>query len=133
MPFYDAEFDFIVTSGSLHHWKKPVEVINEIYRVLKPKCKALISDLRRDAPKEKIKNFASKIDSKLMRWGLMHSFREGYTANQIENIIKTTRFKKTQIREEEISMQIVLTKQVVSSQKVRVLSSEGADFPEDLI
>jgi ubiquinone/menaquinone biosynthesis C-methylase UbiE len=112
MPFDDEEFDFVITSGSLHHWKKPVEVINEIHRILKPKCKALISDLRKDAPKESINDFASKIHSKLMRWGLMHSFREGYTTNQIENLIEATHFKKAQIRKEEISMQIILTKQV---------------------
>jgi hypothetical protein len=42
----------------------------------------------------------------------MHSFREGYTTNQIENLIEATHFKKAQIRKEEISMQIILTKQV---------------------
>jgi len=110
MPLEDSEFDFVITSGSLHHWKKPIEVINEISRLLKPGCKALISDLRKDAPERNIKEFANKIDSKLMRWGLMHSFREGYTAKQIENMIKTTNFQKAQIKEEEISMQIILTK-----------------------
>ena len=54
MPFQDSSFDFVISSGSLHHWAKPVEVFNEIYRVLKPGCKALISDLRKDAAKEKI-------------------------------------------------------------------------------
>ena len=110
MPLEDSEFDFVITSGSLHHWKKPIEVINEISRLLKPGCNALISDLRKDAPERNIKEFANKIDSKLMRWGLMHSFREGYTAKQIENMIKTTNFQKAQIKEEEISMQIILTK-----------------------
>jgi len=110
MPLEDSEFDFVITSGSLHHWKKPIEVINEISRLLKPGCKAFISDLRKDAPERNIKEFANKIDSKLMRWGLMHSFREGYTAKQIENMIKTTNFQKAQIKEEEISMQIILTK-----------------------
>jgi ubiquinone/menaquinone biosynthesis C-methylase UbiE len=110
MPFGDSTFDFVITSGSLHHWKKPNQVINEIYRVLKSECTALVSDLRKDAPKEKIKEFSNKINSKLMRWGLNHSFREGYTVKQIGEIIKSTHFKDVHIKEEEISMQILLKK-----------------------
>ena len=110
MPFGDSTFDFVITSGSLHHWKKPNQVINEIYRVLKSECTALVSDLRKDAPKEKIKEFSNKINSKLMRWGLNHSFSEGYTVKQIGEIIKSTHFKDVHIKEEEISMQILLKK-----------------------
>jgi len=29
-----------------------------------------------------------------MRWGLSHSFKEGYTAKQIEEIIRSAYFKK---------------------------------------
>ena len=108
MPFSDSEFDFVVTSGSLHHWKRPMEVINEIYRVLKPGCKCIISDLVKDTPAERIREFASKIDSRIMRWGLMHSFKEGYTVNAINALIKDTRFKSAEIEVEDISMRILL-------------------------
>ncbi|HIE17606.1 MAG TPA: methyltransferase domain-containing protein [Dehalococcoidia bacterium] len=33
MPFSNAEFDFVISSGSLRHWNKPIEVFNEIHRV----------------------------------------------------------------------------------------------------
>ena len=110
MPFEDSEFDFVVTNGSLHHWKKPTQVINEMHRILKPGCSGLVSDLRKDAPKEKIDGVANKIDSKLMRWGLKHSFKDSYTARQMEEMIKSTDFKQFEITEEEISMQILLKK-----------------------
>lgn len=110
MPLEDSEFDFVITSGSLHHWKKPTQVVNEIYRVLRPGCRALVSDLMKDAPKEKVDDFANKIDSKLMRWGLKHSFKESYTARQIEQMIKSTHFREIEITEEEISMGIILRK-----------------------
>jgi len=110
MPLEDSEFDFVITSGSLHHWKKPTQVVDEIYRVLRPGCRALVSALMKDAPKEKVDDFANKIDSKLMRWGLKHSFKESYTARQIEQMIKSTHFKETEITEEEISMGIMLRK-----------------------
>lgn len=110
MPLKDSEFDFVITSGSLHHWKKPTQVVDEIYRVLRPGCRALVSDLMKDAPKEKVHDFANKIDSKLMRWGLKHSFKESYTARQIEQMIKSTHFREIEITEEEISMGIMLRK-----------------------
>lgn len=110
MPLEDSEFDFVITSGSLHHWKKPTQVVDEIYRVLRPGCRALVFDLRKDAPKEKVDDFANKIDSKLMRWGLKHSFKESYTARQIEQMIKSTHFREIEITEEEISMGIMLRK-----------------------
>jgi len=110
MPFGDSSFDFVISSGSLHHWKKPTQIFNEIYRVLKPGRRALISDLRKDAPKEKIKEWANIIDSKIMRWGLKHSFGESYTAQQIEKIIKDTQFTNFEIKVEEVNLEIWLKK-----------------------
>jgi ubiquinone/menaquinone biosynthesis C-methylase UbiE len=110
MSFEASSFDFVISSGSLHHWKKPTQIFNEIYRVLKPGCKALIFDLRKDAPKEKIKEWANIIDSRVMRWGLKHSFGESYTAQQIEKIIKDTLFTDFEIKEEGINLVIWLKK-----------------------
>jgi len=110
MPFGDSSFDFIISNGSLHHWKKPNQIFNEIYRILKPGCRALIDDLRKDAPKEKIKEWEELINSKIMRWGLTHSIKESYTAQQIEKIIKTTQFTEFNIKIEEIDLEIWLQK-----------------------
>jgi ubiquinone/menaquinone biosynthesis C-methylase UbiE len=73
MPFDDAKFDFVVSSGSLHHWGKPVEVFDEIYRVLKLGQPALVYDVRKDASKKKVDEFSRHIKSRFMRWGLRHS------------------------------------------------------------
>jgi len=48
MPFDDNTFDGAFTNGSLHEWSQPKKVLNEIHRVLKPRGRYLISDLRRD-------------------------------------------------------------------------------------
>lgn len=48
LPYHDNHFDIIATSLSLHHWEKPVNVLNEIKRVLKPNGYMVIFDLRRD-------------------------------------------------------------------------------------
>ncbi len=94
MPFGDAEFGFVVSSGSLHHWSKPVEVFEEIYRVLKPGHPALVYDVRKDAPKDKVDEFSCHIKSRFMRWGLRHSVSESYTRQDIEELLSRTRFKK---------------------------------------
>lgn len=96
MPFDDAEFDFVVSSGSLHHWSKPTKVLDEIYRVLRPGKLALISDLRTDASKEKIDESSRHIRSRFMRWGLRHSVGESYTQQGIEEILSRTHFEKAE-------------------------------------
>lgn len=110
MPFEDCSFDFVISSGSLHHWKTPVQVFNEIYRVLKSNRRAMISDLRKDAPPEKVKEWVDIIDSTIMRWGFKHSIKESYTAEQIEKLINETQFTQFEVEEEEINLEILLEK-----------------------
>ncbi len=96
MPFKDSEFDFVISSGSLHHWSKPDKVLDEIYRVLKPGKPALISDVRKDACKEKVEEACQQIESKFMRWGLRHSVREAYTQEGIDKLLSRSRFRKAE-------------------------------------
>ncbi|MEM1583457.1 MAG: class I SAM-dependent methyltransferase [Nitrososphaerota archaeon] len=51
MTFEDSLFDLVISTGSLHHWKRPIRIINEIYRVFKDEGNAWIFDLRSDIPK----------------------------------------------------------------------------------
>ncbi len=110
MPLEDCLFDFVVSNGSLHHWKTPVQVFNEIYRILKSNGRAMISDLRKDAPSEKVREWTTVIDSKIMRWGFRHSIKESYTAQEIERIINDTQFRQFEVKEEEINLEIFLRK-----------------------
>ena len=47
MPFEDDAFDLVTSSNTLHLIKNPIKMFNEIHRVLKPKGRFSISDLRR--------------------------------------------------------------------------------------
>jgi ubiquinone/menaquinone biosynthesis C-methylase UbiE len=47
-PYEDHSLDLVVSTLSLHHWKNPILVMNEIVRVLRPGGGYLIFDLRRD-------------------------------------------------------------------------------------
>jgi ubiquinone/menaquinone biosynthesis C-methylase UbiE len=110
MPFGDASFDFIISSGSLHHWEKPSRIFCEVHRVLKPGCRALISDLRRDAPEDEVQELAARIDSWFMRWGLRHSFRQGYTVQGAERLVDGIPFASVRTEVNGISMAIWLEK-----------------------
>jgi len=44
LPFEDDSVDFIVSTGALHHWKRPARVFDECYRVLKSDKEAWIYD-----------------------------------------------------------------------------------------
>lgn len=48
IPFPDDSLDLVVSTLSLHHWRDPVAVLDEISRVLRPGGSFLIFDLRRD-------------------------------------------------------------------------------------
>jgi ubiquinone/menaquinone biosynthesis C-methylase UbiE len=110
MPFGEASFDFVISSGSLHHWEEPIRTFQEVYRVLKPGCRALISDLRSDAPEDEVQEFAAQIDSWFMRWGLRHSFREGYTVQEAEQLVDGLPFAGVRTDVDSISMAIWLEK-----------------------
>lgn len=48
IPFSDNSLDLVMSTLSLHHWDEPVQVLNEIARVLRLGGSFLIFDLRRD-------------------------------------------------------------------------------------
>ena len=110
MPFENNSFDFIISSGSLHHWKEPIKIFDEIHRTLKTKGKALVCDVRRDASKEELNRIAEKIDSFIMKWGLKHSIKEAYTKYEIIELVAETKFKKCEITETTIDLEIWLEK-----------------------
>lgn len=119
MPFDDAEFDFVFSSGSLHHWSKPLRVFDEVYRVLKPKRPALIFDVRSDASKEKVDEFCQHIKSWIMRWGLRHSVRDAYTPQGVRELLGRTRFKQAErIELDDLGMSIWLWKSAETGKPV---------------
>lgn len=110
MPFEDSFFAFLISCGSLHHWHKPRQVLEEIRRVLKPGCRALVNDLRGDVPKERIGEWVSGLESRFMRWGARHSFSEAYAPEQIEGLLKGCGFAGLEVRTGEYDMTIWLRK-----------------------
>lgn len=48
VPFPDGSFDLVISTLSLHHWRQPEAVLDEVARILRPGGAFLIFDLRRD-------------------------------------------------------------------------------------
>jgi len=114
MPFQDASFDFLLCRAAFKNFSEPVRALQEMYRVLKPGGRALIIDLRKDAPMEAI---AKMVDSMgvgaIDRMITKLTFRfmllkRAYTRKQFEEFLARTKFGPIQIREELVGLELSL-------------------------
>lgn len=101
MSFANSSFDFVVSTGSLHHWKKPIEVFNEIYRVLKIRGHAWVYDLRRDVQRESIERLRERYGSLtglVYKWVRLHS---SIRLDSVRSILNKpeNKFKKYEIEQ----------------------------------
>ncbi len=98
LPFEDNSIDFIVSTGSLHHWKKPVKVFDECYRILKSGKEVWIYDGYSDILKEQAEK-AMKRKYNLMTYQILkkvlklHGFNEEEYRGKIKDILEQTKFK----------------------------------------
>lgn len=97
LPFKDESIDFVVSTGSFHHWQKPVKVFNECYRVLKSDGEGWIYDGCSDLPNEEVNKLIRKygflrylISSRIPK---LHGFAWEEYNTQIKNILDRTKFK----------------------------------------
>jgi len=102
LPFEDDSIDFIVSTGSLHHWKRPAKVFNECCRVLKNCGEAWIYDCCYDA----LKKEADKVKKQYGFYGFwiyqiltklkvtkLHGFSKEEYESKIKAILDQTRFR----------------------------------------
>jgi ubiquinone/menaquinone biosynthesis C-methylase UbiE len=93
LPFEDGSFDLVFSNGSLHEWKNPGRTFDEIWRVLKPGGRYLISDLRRDMSWF-IKRFMwSGTRPVSIRPGLLSSIAAAYTPAELRLMLASTSLK----------------------------------------
>lgn len=93
-------FDCIISSGSFYCWDRPIEGLNEVFRILKPNKTAYIFESNGDYNKtlfgsrleENIKGFS--IARKLIsRFFLKKQLKMTYTIKEFDEILKKTDFK----------------------------------------
>jgi len=107
MPFEDNYFNAVFSSGSLHEWVKPAEIINEINRVLKPGGRYFLCDMKRNM-NPFIKSFLWIMTKpRQIRPYLLSSINAAYTKDEIEKLLHGT--KLTGWRIDENTMGLVIS------------------------
>jgi ubiquinone/menaquinone biosynthesis C-methylase UbiE len=115
MPFSDDNFDFVICTSAFKNFPEPVKVIDEIFRVLKTKGKALIIDLNKDDPKTKLNEYVDRMnlnmfDSYFTKLTFKSLAKSAYTKSEIQDIVKKSKFKRCKIIDEEVGFEIWLEK-----------------------
>ena len=115
LPFTDNSIDFIVSTGSLHHWKKPVMVLNECYRVLKNGKEAWIYDGCPDIPEGETGKLVERygfLRSRILRgFTVLHGFRRQEYETKIRSILEQTKFKDNyEMEQTDMWMKIIVHK-----------------------
>ncbi len=97
LPFADNSVDFIVSTGSLHHWKLPVKIFDECFRVLKKGKEGWIFDGCSDFPKNQANSLIS--EHGFLRYKMFsitvkfHGFSREEYRTKIKSILDQTKFK----------------------------------------
>lgn len=105
MPFPSQSFDYVLCRAAFKNFTEPVRAMEEMYRVLKPGGRALIIDLRGDAPMQAVEQEIDKanvgvitrnMNKLIFRFMLL---KRAYTRTQFERFAAETSFRKAVIQE----------------------------------
>jgi len=99
IPYPDNNFDIVISTASIHHWKHPTEGLNEAYRVLKPGGFALVYDLVSDTPEPVMAECRREFGKFRTTLFWLHSFEEPfYSQENFRALVQTTLFKDCQTK-----------------------------------
>ncbi|MFX0019755.1 MAG: class I SAM-dependent methyltransferase [Promethearchaeota archaeon] len=97
LPFEDDSIDFVISTGSFHHWKHPIRIFNECYRVLKTTREAWIYDGCSNPPNEDVSKLKRKYGgfkySILTQIQKLHGFNWEDYNTKIKHLLEQTKFK----------------------------------------
>jgi len=98
MPFEDETFDGVFSNGSLHEWKRPEKVFEEIHRVLKPGAWYWARDLRRDVNPLLYLAVRAFTGPKDVRAGFESTVNAAYVRAELESLLRQSPFDEWHIR-----------------------------------
>ncbi len=99
LPFPDASFDMVLSTGAIHHWKDPTAGLNEVFRVLKDGGDALMYDIVSDTPAGTLKEAKREFGKLRVLLFWLHGFEEPfYTRHNFELLARHTHFKAGRTR-----------------------------------
>lgn len=116
LEFNDNSLDMVISTGSLHHWKQPVKIIDEIYRCLKQGCEAWIYDGFSGASDADIDTCIAKRGGVFPPRGLarrilgIHGFSQEEYDTILTKMVAETKFKTCAFETRGIMMRLCLRK-----------------------
>lgn len=116
MPFAEGSFDFILCRAAFKNFSDPVGALREMRRVLEPRGRALVIDLRKDVDKTALDEYirglkVGALDGFMMKWTFrLMLIRRAYTKQQFGEFISQSGFGNSEIQETPIGFEITLTK-----------------------
>ncbi|HEY2526741.1 MAG TPA: class I SAM-dependent methyltransferase [Xanthobacteraceae bacterium] len=114
LPFPAGQFDFIVCRAAFKNFARPLEVLNEMHRVLRPRGTALIVDLRKDFSREALRTYLrdrGMIDAAVTKFIFNTMLKKrAYTTEGLAQLVATSQFKRGDIRVELIGFELWLRK-----------------------
>ncbi len=113
LPFRDGSFDFVISTGALHHWCNPAQVFSELNRLLRKEGYAWIYDLRRDARSEEISDSLGKRapGARYMRWAFkFHGLKTEEYFRKLQPLLGEMGLAQVRIEEKNAFMRILWKK-----------------------
>jgi ubiquinone/menaquinone biosynthesis C-methylase UbiE len=116
LPYEDACFDFVVCTAAFKNFSRPVRALGEMHRVLRPRGKALVIDLSRDAPRAEIDREVegmglNRINTLFTKWtfsGVL--LKNAYTEQQIREFLAQAGIRQSRVVSGGIGLEIWLEK-----------------------
>ena len=116
IPLEDGLFDLIICRAAFKNFSEPLKALNEMHRVLKPKGRAIIVDLRKDASWEEVVAYVDGLHiSHWNTWMTKFTFKHmllkrAYTQGQMARLAGESDFKDCEIIQNAVGMEVNLTR-----------------------
>ena len=114
LPLPANGFDFIFCRAAFKNFSRPLEALNEMYRVLKPGCSALIIDLRKDFSAQEINKYVrgkGMINAALIKFTFNTLLKKrAYTRDGIAQLASQSAFRQGDLRLNAIGFELWLHK-----------------------
>jgi len=116
MPFPDESFDFVYCSAAFKNFAEPVRALDEMHRVLRPGCEAVVVDLRKDASLDEIATYVTqsgrrRIDAWMTKWTFRHILlKRAYSKDEFVRMARQSRFGACQIKISTIGFEVRFAK-----------------------
>jgi ubiquinone/menaquinone biosynthesis C-methylase UbiE len=112
LPFVDGCFDLVISYASLHHWMQPVNVFNEVQRVVNTRGGVIIRDNRRiygDKLWEPIVWAITRFMNRSRRENWRKVILSSYTIPEVKEILKKSGLKNCKVDTDYVGFDISIS------------------------